>query len=46
MAIFTYVFGGVLVILLIVAFVYYFAPKRKDSVEQPKYDIIKDEENN
>ncbi|MDR2104816.1 MAG: CcoQ/FixQ family Cbb3-type cytochrome c oxidase assembly chaperone [Deferribacteraceae bacterium] len=46
MAIITYVFGGVLCILLIAAFIYYFSPKRKDSVEQPKYDIIKDEEKN
>ncbi|MDR2400856.1 MAG: CcoQ/FixQ family Cbb3-type cytochrome c oxidase assembly chaperone [Deferribacteraceae bacterium] len=46
MAIFTYVFGGVLVVLLIIAFIYYFSPKRKDTVEQPKYDIIKDEEKN
>jgi hypothetical protein len=46
MAVFTYVFGGVLCVLLIIAFIYYFSPKRKSTIEQPKYDIIKDEEKN
>jgi cbb3-type cytochrome oxidase subunit 3 len=44
MSIITYVFGGLLVIFLVIAFVYYFSPKRKESIEQPKFTILEEDD--
>ncbi|MDR2870553.1 MAG: cbb3-type cytochrome c oxidase subunit 3 [Deferribacteraceae bacterium] len=36
--------GGVLCVLMVIVWVYFFSPKRKKRIEQPKYDILKDED--
>ena len=35
-------FGGLLVLSLLVLIAYYFSPKRKTQVEEPKYIIMDD----
>ncbi len=40
MVYFVYGFGAFLVALLVVVIFYYFSPKRKAKVEQPKYEIL------
>lgn len=37
-------FGFILVIFMFVLIFYYFSSKRKDVVESPKYDMMKDED--
>lgn len=37
-------FGFILVIFMLVLIFYYFSSKRKDVVESPKYDMMKDED--
>jgi cbb3-type cytochrome oxidase subunit 3 len=41
-----FTFGALMCIILIVAFVYYFSPNRKNEVESPKYKMLEDEEKN
>ena len=42
--VFLLVIGILLIIMLFIVFIYYFSIKKKNTVEQPKYDMLKDDE--
>ena len=37
------IIGGILCVLMVFVWIYFFSPKRKQRIEQPKYDLLKDE---
>ena len=39
---FLIIFGLCLVVGLVVVIIYYFSSKRKNEIEEPKYDMMKD----
>lgn len=41
---FLVVFGILLVVLMILAMIYYYLPKRKDKVERAKYRMLEDDD--